>query len=1766
MPFFINSTSRSSNRWNASRLLSAKSNLSSRLAASLSVGGAIALFTTAPATAATYTVTNTNDSGAGSLRDAVAQAEANPGADTIVYDASLAGQTITLTSKDTNIQTLNHQCSGFNGNYTPYGALQITESLTVDGSSAPGITLDGNWNGTSKSTQGNRIFYVPSPNNRPSGSSSTAVVLDLRDITLDNGNAGPLDGGGDFDEPCSNGGNIYFDSNGGELNLTRVNILGGHANDGGGLNVERGNLNIYNSTLSDNLTRDDGGAIDFSGGGTSTIVNSTLAYNIAGFGNAGNTSNRGGAFRLDGVMNMTYVTVAHNTASGEGGFIEVGSSGTLNVRNSLFFNNDSLAEGNNEHCRIRGTLNDLGGNWESVNNASAFPDCTGFNTDTEANIQLSNTLADNGGLTKTLSLDPNSSVNAVIPTSDSLCPEGVGTGDQRYFLRAVGAGCEPGAYELAQANLIHSVSGVAYEEKGSNNTYDSGTDSTLPDGIVVNLYRANDPSTIIATTLTEGGNGSYQFGGLPDDNYLVEIDTSDTDIPANLGLLSSNPRTVTVSGANQTDVDFGFEFSLPGISGSCPISAGNVYRPLDFSNFVGSPTGNPVGRYTNIGVAADGTVLDAIVTLSGNTHDQFGNTDPGPNPDDVRDDIRFRSVKQSSDTELTAIIQFVDPNNGDSPVAINGLFSVFDFDLNKRQEQLVLPVSMVESIALSDPTDMQLSLVDGNYVIGGTDADSGGTDPRNAVEFTFLNKSQISITFRAVIQPGFTDTGNAGFWIDGNLTNASLGAVDCSGVNTFRDYGDAPDSYGTDSADTGGEGIGASHIIDGDLFLGSAPPDADSDGFVDGNDDNGNATDDDATSAPGNGDDEDAIGTFPELTTTTNTYTIPASSITLNNTTGETATLYAFIDFNNNGSFNDPGERISVPVSNNATSPDTDLSFTGFTMAGSAGNTYARFRLSTDAGLTATGAANDGEVEDYQVAIAPPPSLTPANACPTDVRDLVNLTFDVNRQSHDSGPTALQVGHVKRFGEVATVDGQALDLLVEIIAITNNQQNELGRLEARTNGKLISSMAGNDQAFRNDPVGTLRTYELQYTFVAAGTTTPVAVSFEVEFTDIDHIVFNNNQIGSRREFIQIENADLNAFFFSPSSNLEAVSANGGTDVEIFNQNITTFNPDPDVVANAAKMQLVNVSSFNVVYGAEKRKANAAIGDTGFLFDGQDLTLLGKCPRYDYGDAPDTGSGTGTGNYETLLANGGPAHQIINGLHLGSGLPDADNDGTPTVNADGDDQNSSSSSFDDEDGVLLNGSSLQGQTLTAGDTLTLDISTQGNGVLNAWIDWDGDGDFDDTIDGISEQIAIDVAPTADAISLPISVPASVTQGTIYARFRYSSDTRLAPTGIASDGEVEDYQIEIAASTPPGDYGDAPASYGTPGHTNLSNTLYLGRTAPDSETGPELGSDAGAGADGDDNDGTDDDRTFLTQPPTITTSGAYDLNLMRLVNTTGQAATLHAWVDFNQDGQFSATEYQSTTVADGATEASLSWPVPVGMTPGETYVRLRLTSDSLTDDPATSAIDERATGIADGGEVEDYQTNIIELSPVLACSLDNSFAIWNGGRPANGSTSGTSTNLQGVTATWNTTLTSGSFSSNRPVWVESVPSDYLGQARGGGLATTTITYDQPVSGQRFLLFDLLTIERTRVTGYVGGPSGTPVYPSIETIEKGMVVDGVNNNEFLDSDNYVTNTVDQARVYLGFDQPVDTVVFEALGAQDFIGIRQLPCSFDISDGPTT
>lgn len=197
--------------------------------------------------------------------------------------------------------------------------------------------------------------------------------------------------------------------------------------------------------------------------------------------------------------------------------------------------------------------------------------------------------------------------------------------------------------------------------------------------------------------------------------------------------------------------------------------------------------------------------------------------------------------------------------------------------------------------------------------------------------------------------------------------------------------------------------------------------------------------------------------------------------------------------------------------------------------------------------------------------------------------------------------------------------------------------------------------------------------------------------------------------------------------------------------------------------------------------------------------------------------------------------------------------------------------------------------------------------------------------------------------------------------------------------------------------PFDHGDAPTSYGSAPHfarrdasggskpttsTPVGNltlatlgygTPYLGAIGPDPES-TDFTTAANAPATGDNTNGTSDEDGFTTLP-NVPAIGSYALNNIPVNNISGTSAILHAWVDFNKDGKFQATEYTSVSIPANATTANLNWAsIPTGTTVGATYARFRITTQSVNDNPATTAVDERSTATLNDGEVEDYDVSI------------------------------------------------------------------------------------------------------------------------------------------------------------------------------------------------
>ena len=143
---------------------------------------------------------------------------------------------------------------------------------------------------------------------------------------------------------------------------------------------------------------------------------------------------------------------------------------------------------------------------------------------------------------------------------------------------------------------------------------------------------------------------------------------------------------------------------------------------------------------------------------------------------------------------------------------------------------------------------------------------------------------------------------------------------------------------------------------------------------------------------------------------------------------------------------------------------------------------------------------------------------------------------------------------------------------------------------------------------------------------------------------------------------------------------------------------------------------------------------------------------------DFGDAP--------APYPTLLADDGARHDATRPT-LGANR-DTEADGQPTANADGDD---TTGTPDDEDGVtvpVLSASTFS--TTAASLTVDLQNADAASNRLDAWIDFNQDGDWLDT----GEQVLTnyDLGTTNGAQTVSITVPqntgANIVYGTSYAR--------------------------------------------------------------------------------------------------------------------------------------------------------------------------------------------------------------------------------------------------------------------------------------------------------------------------------------------------------------------------------------------------------------
>jgi CSLREA domain-containing protein len=563
--------------------------------------------------ATTWTVTTTADSGAGSLRKAIADAADG---DTINFNLSGCPCTITLTT----------------------GQLVIGKNLTIKGPGAGVLTVSCN--------NSSRVFRI----------FGFSVLID--GLTVTGGN-----GVGTGELPPTFGGGIRQE--GGTLTLVNTIVSGNFANFGGGI-MTGNTLTLNNTTVSGNTATGCGGILNF--GGTVTLNNSTVSGNAA-TGSVGGIDNNasgspgtltitnstisgnsaaggeGGAIRNFGPLTITNSTISGNSATSDGGAI-INRSG-MTILNSTLTANRADSDGNsgglgggigafsNETLNntivagnFRGagsTSDDISGGTVNTANNNLIGDAgtsgaindgvSGNKVGFAVGAVLNTTLANNGGPTKTHALVPGS---AALDAGSNSLAAGLTT-DQRGpgFPRVGNATVDIGAFE----GTLRVVTKTADTNDGT-----CDADCSLREAIAT----ASPGDTVL-------------FSSLFNSPQTITLGSGELFINKNLQVLGTGADKLTISGNNVSRVfriGSGVTATLDGltISGGNALSApvvsggGGIYNGGGTLMLTSSSVSGNTASFGGGILNESGTLVVTSSTVSGNSGSLGGGLRSVTNP------------------------------------------------------------------------------------------------------------------------------------------------------------------------------------------------------------------------------------------------------------------------------------------------------------------------------------------------------------------------------------------------------------------------------------------------------------------------------------------------------------------------------------------------------------------------------------------------------------------------------------------------------------------------------------------------------------------------------------------------------------------------------------------------------------------------------------------------------------------------------------------------------------------------------------------------------------------------------------------------------------------------------------------------------------------------------------------------------------------------------------------------------------------------------
>ena len=566
--------------------------------------------------AATITVTSTNDSGAGSLRAAIAAAGSG---DTIQFDPSLDGKTITLTSGELDItaaakplyivgpgasqltikrvntitpvfhvaSTATASISGLTitGGYDEciYNAGQLTIiNCTVSyatGTSCYGIDFDGHWGGTLLVTGCNIQSNV-----------NAAIYFDGS-------------GGGAMTVTNSTlSGNYLGITAVGSLSVVMSCIVSGcaitgNSNCGVYLQYARG-VTISSSTISGNSSS----GINNSSGAL-TIYDCTIADNGAG------TAGQGGGINNTGTLIVNDSTIARNSATYYGGGIYQDQyNGSTTLANTIVAGNmngtspDIYGTVTANYCLIGNTTDPI----------SLF--ATGSGNNIVNQDPLMAVLGNYLGPTLTMALLPGSP--GIDKGSNALIPSGLTT-DQRGLSRVwpTNGTVDIGAYEYQP--VVTNISPTTGPTSGGTTVNITGMDLTGATAVDFGATPATDVVTNSATQITATSPAST--AGTVDVTIVTPFGTSATSSADHFTYFLGSTVTLLVNPTNDGSAYGGGTYAIgTNIQISAMASTGWL-----FTDWNDGSTNNPYTitvAATNITYTANFAQISTLTVLANPTN------------------------------------------------------------------------------------------------------------------------------------------------------------------------------------------------------------------------------------------------------------------------------------------------------------------------------------------------------------------------------------------------------------------------------------------------------------------------------------------------------------------------------------------------------------------------------------------------------------------------------------------------------------------------------------------------------------------------------------------------------------------------------------------------------------------------------------------------------------------------------------------------------------------------------------------------------------------------------------------------------------------------------------------------------------------------------------------------------------------------------------------------------------------------------------------